>query len=385
MEDNVIHLIGREPQTGKIFGEQEIIANDAWVTDLASNPSNFFGFTLTNDPKRDYQELEKLVADPTKSLEKLEFILTQSDYTYDFGHCAFEEKNPNPNPTLGFQVIFPNSPSPISYSVALRILQQCAREGTIWFGALQQCRYSNIYRFLTHPNEKAVETAKKAYAKKLVDETHIHILLGKETHTFHGHYQMRATLHIFDEIGVQVKNQKYYISQEKPWVAVSLKDEDLSGNTSHLPPEILANQGFLKLIHEDPEKAQKLYEAALTDLFTYQGQNEDQCYYGYEDFCEEYSNDIELLLSQEKANKLAATQAKKEVERTIQELLHSILPNRDKELSQRKPSTKIHVKKFLFSKAEFQLNATVETKDYVDKISWNSPEPPIIHSTKRNR
>lgn len=281
------HLIGYNPVTKTDFNPKFVITDALYESEEGTNDTQTGKFVDSN-PQEDHEAIPADLLEP--SLQALDFILGISDPYHGFGVQISEPRNPNP-------VIIEDpgyrngKKQAINYSTTLRILEKLAQERKIWFGILHQ-KSDKLYQY---------EEANEGDKHKCLNPHQIQILLGNPLPESKANSQFRAILHPYTQIGLLFetthgqKNKITYIEESTPFIAVCINNDDLIETQSGANSEFICNECFLDLIKSNPEEAQDLYEKAVADIFHLQEQNENGQDYYWENFQEEYFNDLTCL------------------------------------------------------------------------------------------
>lgn len=279
-----LHLFGQDPLSNAVFHPEIPMTDSSWLNSTNALYENLkCPRTIGSSPKNDMEELEKITPSLETSLLSLNFILNKSNYT------DYEWDNPK-NPQLGKNKV--KAP----YNLALGIINHLSQKNHLWAAAVPETRNSETWRtYKSSPEEeKNANGLAKDLKPKLVSPKDITLILSELENTFHATPEFQAELLVYNKIGLEVFGKKYFVDNS-PFICPIVGEDETYGVVNWEGPLLIANTSFLKLLRDDPNKAEELYEKAREQLFFYKAQDCEQDEYDLNHFRSDYPKNINLL------------------------------------------------------------------------------------------
>ena len=374
----LLHLIGRDPISGKTF-IPKLGLNDVFWETTTEDVCIWLHYprAIGSVPKEDIQTLWDNSSNPEESLKALSFILRKSDL-----HLEFDKEDERPQEDRIFPASYHSHPIGASYNIALRLIEALSPE--IWCAALPDYRGTEVLRnnrILTEEENK--QKLPKWLSDKIVDPEEVRPIFGPEIKKLGPIPEFEGDLHIFTSIGLKVQENTWNLPDDQTFVCLQLDKDDRMQNTGKRP-FIIANPAYLALLEKNPKAARELYREALGDAFHYQSQDSDQRYFDSDCFYLENPEEIQLLVQTEEAHQLTIKRESKALIKAARKIVASYLPHLEPSITRKNQDTKFHLKEISFVKNELSLTATVQTPKETHKLSLRHGKMDI-QSEHRNR
>lgn len=375
------HLIGLEPKSNIVFNPHFVLTeyDKEKNMEIARSPKAYLN--VNSLPEEDYQKLPENTRE--ESIQKLDFILANTDYTFNFNSRSCEgPKNPNPEIVIEPNYVGNTKKEGINYSTTLRILERLAQEGKVWFGSPKTGK--------TRYDFPKTEPINVEDLEKTLKPEDIQILLGQKGIDPKNNIKFPHLLRVYDQIGLEFKKAKgkekhsIWIEPTSPFIATLVDSESINYTTEEGTYELLCNLAFIQCIKSDPQKAQRLFEATICDAYHFQAQDAESNYFGIEMFEESAFAAISNLFDYENILKETIQEEIAKLNKRSRMLLAGLIPEIDDTLLNYNQKVKVHLKDYRYKSGKLSLKAVVETPTKVYKIEYKE-EKVIWSETKRTR